>query len=185
MSVVVVTPPVPDIDLELVKAHLRVEDDGDDALVQAYIEAACAHIDGPQGWLGRAVWTQTLELRQNVFSGPIRLPYGPVQSVTSIKYVDSAGVEQTLDDATYALLSPGVLSLSYGFAWPTLRGDAQGVRIQYVAGEAETPPAIRAAVMLMVGDLYANRETVGEVTGAVQMSTTVANLLSPFRNWRV
>jgi uncharacterized phiE125 gp8 family phage protein len=185
MSVVVVTPPVPDIDLELVKSHLRVESDGDDTLIEAYVAAACSHIDGPQGWLGRAIWTQTLELRQNVFCGPIPLPYGPVESLTSIKYVDAAGVEQTLDSAVYSLLPPGVVGLTYGSAWPTLRGDAQGVRIRYVAGSDETPPAIRAAVLLMVGDLYANRETVGEVTGAVQMSTTVANLLSPFRNWRV
>lgn len=185
MSVVVVTPPEPDIDLELVKAHLRVDHDDDDALIQALIDAACAHIDGPGGWLGRSIWTQTLELRQNVFCGPIALPYGPVQSVTSVKYVDTLGAEQTFDSADYSLLSAGSVDLAYGASWPSLRGDAEGVRIRYVAGADTTPAAIVPAIMLMVGDLYANRETVGEVTGAIQMSTTVANLLGPFRNWRV
>lgn len=188
MSVVVVTPPVPAISRGLVNAHLRLEVGvvhDDDALIDAYVAAAVAHIDGPAGWLGRSIWTQTLELRQNVFCGPIRLPYGPVQSVTSVKYVDSAGVEQTLDEAGYVLLTDGVVNLAHNASWPSHRGDAEGVRVRYVAGYETLPPAILSAVLLMVGDMYANRETVGEVTSAVQMSTTVENLLAPFRNWRV
>lgn len=185
MSVVVVTPPEPDIDLELVKTHLRVEGDDDDVLIQALIDAACAHIDGPAGWLGRSIWAQTLELRQNVFCGPIRLPYGPVQSITSVEYVDTAGVEQTLDDAGYVLLTDGVCDLTYGASWPSHRGDAEGVRIQYDAGYETLPSTILAAVLLMVGDLYKNRETTGPDGGAIEMSTTVQNLLGPFRNWRV
>jgi uncharacterized phage protein (predicted DNA packaging) len=46
------------------------------------------------------------------------------------------------------------------------------------------PADVAAAVLLMVGDLYANRETVA--AGAVQaipMSTTVGALLSAFRRW--
>lgn len=185
MSVVVVTPPVPDIDLELVKGHLRVDHSDDDQLIQAFIDAACAHIDGPQGWLGRCIWTQTLELRQNVFCGPIRLPYGPVSSVESIKYVDSAGVEQTMEAADHVLLTGGVVGLAYSTSWPSHRGDAEGIRIQYIAGSDETPPAILSAVMLMVGDMYKNRETTGPDASAIQMSTTVSNLLAPFRNWRI
>lgn len=185
MSVVVVTPPVPDIDMELVKTHLRVDHDDDDTLIQALIDAACAHIDGPAGWLGRSIWPQTLELRQNVFCGPIRLPYGPVSDVLSVKYVDTAGTEQTLDDSGYVLLTDGSLDLTYGASWPSHRGDAEGVRVQYEAGYETTPPAIVSAVLLMVGDLYKNRETTGPDASAIQMSTTVQNLLGPFRNWRV
>jgi hypothetical protein len=37
----------------------------------------------------------------------------------------------------------------------------------------------------MVGDLYAFRETVGAISGSIQMSTTVQNLLGPFRDWSV
>lgn len=185
MSVFVVAPPDPDIDLELVKTHLRVEDDDDDVLIEAFIAAACAHIDGPQGWLGRCIWSQTLELRQNVFCGPIRLPYGPVTEIVSVKYVDSAGAEQTLAEAGYVLLTDGAVDLAHGASWPSHRGDAEGVRIRYVAGFETLPPAILSAVLLMVGDLYLNRETVGEVTGQIQMSMTVQALLAPFRNWRV
>lgn len=184
MSVVVVTPPVHGVSLATVKAHLRVDHNDDDALIAAYLDAAVGHIDGPHGWLDRAIWPQTLELRQNGFGpAPIRLPYGPATSVTSVKYVDANGAEQTLASDQYTLTNAGDLGLAYGASWPSLRGDAEGVRIRYVAGFASLPPAILSAILLMVGDLYQNRETVGEVAGEIQMSMTVRALLAPFRVW--
>ena len=185
MSVVVVTPPAHGIDPDTVKAHLRVDHDDDDALIGAYVDAAVSHIDGPNGWLGRAIWEQTLELRQNVFCGPIRLPYGPIQSVTSIKYVDTNGAEQTLAVDQYLLTNGGEVVLAHNVSWPSLRGDAEGVRVRYVAGFETVPAAITQAVLLMTGDLYKNRETTGPDGGTIQTSTTVQALLSPFRAWSI
>lgn len=187
MGVVVVTPPVHGIDLALVKAHLREESNDYDALISAYIDAAVAHIDGPQGWLGRSIWTQTLELRQNTFSGAVSLPYGPVRSVTSVIYVDSVGTEQTLAVDQYMLTNDGLIRSAHNTTWPSLRGDAEGVRVRYVAGFATVPAAVHASVLLMVGDMYAFRETaeVGAAAGKIPVSATVENLLSPYRNWRV
>jgi hypothetical protein len=49
---------------------------------------------------------------------------------------------------------------------------------------AAVPAPIKAAVLLMVGDLYENRETVAEGAPApVEMSMTVERLLSPYRVW--
>lgn len=188
MSVVVVTAPTHGISLTTVKAHLRVDHTDDDALISAYVDAAVSHIDGPYGWLDRAVFPQTLELRQNVFgSEAIRLPYGPATAITSVKYVDPDGVEQTLASDQYVLTYAGAVDLAYNASWPNLRGDAEGVRIRYVAGFATRPPAILSAILLMVGDLYAFRETaqVGSVAGRIPMSTAVENLLAPFRAWSV
>lgn len=197
MSVVVVTPPAdPLLGLDLVKQHLRVDGDGDDALIGAYIDAACAHIDGPGGWLGRAIGVQTLELRTHCFGWPgLALPYPPLISVESVKYIDSEGAEQTADPGVYTYAADA-LRLTYNSTWPTSRLEADAVRVRYVAGYAEdataetlvtaVPPAIRAALLLMVGDLYLNRETTAEgQVGAVPMSTTVHALLNPFRVWSV
>ncbi len=49
--------------LDRVKAHLRVDGDEENDLIQAYIAAAQATIDGPGGWLGRALGKQTIEYR--------------------------------------------------------------------------------------------------------------------------
>lgn len=183
MSVVVVTPPVHGISLTTVKAHLRVEHTDDDALIGAYIDATVGHIDGPAGWLGRSIWPQTLELRQDTLSAPVRLPYGPVTAITTVKTVDSTGVEQTMSAADYLLTNGGELTLAYDASWPSLRGDAEGVRIRYEAGYAALPPAVLSAVLLMVGELYERREI--SSAASVNISPTVQNLLAPLKAWSV
>jgi uncharacterized phiE125 gp8 family phage protein len=185
MSVVVVTPPSPAIDLDTVKAHLRVDFSDDDTLIQAYVDAAVSHIDGPRGSLGRAIWTQTLELRQNVFGTEVRLPYGPVQSVTSIKYVDSDGAEQTLAEGQYILTNDGVVALAHNASWPTLRGDAEGVRVRYVAGFPTVPQSVISAVLMMVAHWYSNRDAVVIGQTAQEMPMGAQALLAQFRSWMV
>jgi hypothetical protein len=54
--------------------------------------------------------------------------------------------------------------------------------VRYRAGYDPVPAAIISAVLLMVGDLYANRETASEgLKSEIQMSATVQNLLAPYR----
>ncbi|MCR5874369.1 head-tail connector protein [Phenylobacterium sp. J426] len=201
MGVVVITPPEPLIDLDTAKTHLRVDlaDTDDDALIAAYVAAASAHIDGPGGWLGRAIGPQTLELRLSAFESArcdtIDLPYQPIIDVVSVKYLDASGVEQTLTADTYEVTEGYVLRPAYNTRWPAARERADAIRIRYRAGYAADPDAdelqaavpapIAAAVLLMTGDLYANRETgvVGTVAADVQMSTTVEALLAPYRIW--
>lgn len=184
-TVIVVTAPEPEIDLDLVKTHLRVDGDDDDTLIEAFIAAAVSHIDGPHGWLRRAIWPQELEVRQDGFCGAIRLPYLPAISVVSIKYVDQDGGEQTVPPQDYVMLGRGAIGLAYQATWPTPRGDAECVRIRYEAGFETLPPAIFSAVLLMVGDLYKNRESTGADGVAVQMSTSVQALLGPYRSFAV
>lgn len=186
MSVVVVTPPSPAIGRDLVDAHLRLEvgvAHEDDALIDAYVAAAVAYIDGPRGRLGRAIWEQTLELRQIGFGQTIRLPYGPVRAVTSIKYVDQDGAEQTLAADQYVLSNDGVISLAHNASWPSLRGDAEGVRIRYVAGYDALPDGIRAALLMMVAHWYRNREAVTADQAAGEVPMGARALLAQYQSW--
>lgn len=188
MRIVVVTPPAaPVVALGQAKDHLNVDHDDDDALITAMIAAATANLDGPDGWLGRALGAQTLEARLHAFGcDPIVLPFPPHIEVESVKYIDRDGIEQTLDPADYELLG-AELDRTWGKSWPTPRGQREAVRIRYRAGYVGAlHPSIHAAILLMVGDLYANRETViaGLNVAEVPMSTTVVNLLTPLRMWR-
>lgn len=183
MSVLVITPPEPLVSLEDAKDHLRVTTDDEDTLIEGYIAAASAWIDGPGGWLGRSFGEQTLELRGNVFGACDRLPYGPVKSIVDIKYVDPQGVEQTLAPATYAL-ADGQLVLTHGAAWPSVRGDAAGVRVRYLAGEASIPPQVRQAVLLLVGQWFRNRMSVVVGTISSELPFGVEALLSPLRRFQ-
>ena len=212
MSIVVVEPPSALITFALAKQHLRVDTTVDDDLIGFYIAAAQSMIDGPGGWLGRSIGIQTLELRLDGFptaiwgwsyatsglffgSMPgsaggsctpsrIALPFPPLINVISVTYEDAAGQEQVLPSADYLASDEG-LQASFATVFPSGRWEPGAVRVQYQAGYAATPPAVAAAMLLMVGDLYANRETVETGVRAaavtVPMSTTVENLLAPYR----
>lgn len=206
MSVAVIAPPAPFVSLELAKSHLRVDQTDDDALIDLQLAAACGSIDGPAGWLGRALGTQTLELRQDSFdpawwrfgvgfawsggwdwaSWPfsrIALPFPPFQSVESITFEDGLGADQVLTPMGWTATDEGV-EPAFGMSWPSGRVAANAVRIRYVAGYAEdqVPAPIQAAVLLMIGDMYGNRESqlIG-TRAAVAENPTLASLLNPYR----
>ncbi|AZO77490.1 MULTISPECIES: head-tail connector protein [unclassified Bosea (in: a-proteobacteria)] len=194
MRVVVVTPPLRIVALAAAKAHLRVDDDAEDTLIEAFSDAAQAHIDGPDGWLGRSLGKQTLELRRCGFPTWIELPFAPVVSVASVKYIDQDGAEQTLDPAAYAVHGD-IVARAHGVSWPSVRTELESVRIRYDAGYPDTegaepkstvPAPVVSAIKLMIGDLFENRTSVapGE-RPKIDMSTTVENLLSLYKVWRV
>lgn len=188
MRVLVITPPVPVITTDEAKDHLRILTDDEDALVDTLVAAATAHIDGPDGWLGRAIGVQTLECYLPAFGcTSIGLPYPPAIDITEISYVDTDGATVALDGAAYDLRG-NLLRPSWPNSWPTASWRGAGgetVRIRYRAGYESLPAPIRAAILLMVGDLYAYRETAvtGTIAANIPMSTTVQALLSPYRVW--
>ena len=180
MTVLVVTPPGPLVDFQTVKDHLKLDDGDEDFLLQSYIAAASAWIDNPLGWLGRAILTQTLELRVADFTDADCLPHGPISSIESVKYVTPAGIEETLPANAYrwdghALITTG--------SWPALRGDAEGVRIRYVVGDDEAPAPVQQAALLLIGQWHANRASVVVGTIVNQMPFGVEALLQPYRKW--
>lgn len=154
--VVVAIAPEPILTASEVKAAIPALVGAGDAVLTGLIAAATQQIDGPSGWLGRAIGMQTLELQRCDFPGGngwIALPYPPTIGVVSIAYDDTLGVEQTVDPASYHLRG-GALALRTGFRWPSTFGDPASVRIRYEAGYAEVPALIKTAVQLMVGSLY-------------------------------
>ncbi|UIJ43720.1 hypothetical protein LZK98_11525 [Sphingomonas cannabina] len=187
MRVVVVVPPDPVVTWADADAHLKLDGDTEQqAEVEAMIAAATQHIDGPDGWLGRSLGIQTLEVSLDRFdAGGIILPFPPISSVTTVSYIDTNGLEQTLDSSAYRLLGDRLVPV-FGGAWPETRSEEEAVTIRFVAGYDQLPAPIRAAILLMVGDLYRNRgeAVIGAGSSKVDMSPTVRNLLAPFRVWR-
>lgn len=140
-------------------------------------------------YIERALISQTFELALDAFhADPIYLPRAPVQSIISVKYTDTAGVEQTVSAADYVLDDYGDnhrLLLAYGAAWPSARDQANAVRIRYVAGYGVTGSAVPSnivnAITLIVGQAY--RAQPGLETGLYPASIPNAakELLAPFR----
>lgn len=185
MRLVVVEPPAEVLDLAGVKAHVRAEDfDGDDALLEFYARAAEQHLAGPNGWLGRSIGIQTLELRLPSFCSRMALQCMPVIEVASVKYLDRDGVEQTAAPSLYSV-GDRAIGLKSGATWPATATDDEAVRIRYRAGyEAENVPApLVQAMKLLVGQWYRSRETVeiGVVVSA--LPNAVEALCAPYRIW--
>jgi len=185
MTLVRLTPPptVP-IDLDALLQHLRV---GEHEMFAAigYAQMATAALDGPHGWLGRALTEATYELRLDAFPAAIELPLPPLVAVTSIAYLDPAGVSQTLAPALYQVSglggdAPAVIRPSYGNSWPATRCEPESVLILLDAGYTTLPAAIRAGLQLMTGELFEHREISRD---DVAVSDAASALLTPYRVW--
>jgi len=115
----------------------------------------------------------------------IELPMPPLQSVTSLKYIDDAGVEQTMPTADYVVDAQhmiGRIRPAHGTQWPSTLDDEGAVRITFVAGygaAGAVPQPIKQAILLLVGHWWINREAVGEAGGPHALA--VEALTQPFR----
>lgn len=178
------------VTLDEARLHLRVDDDmtADDSLISGLIRAAREHAEQV---LGRALMTQTLELGLDDWpcGDAITLPMPPVQSVESITYTDAAGLQHTVDPASYVVdtaSEPARVALRWGYTWPAdiLQPRSAAIRVQYVAGYAaatDVPQAIRAAILLHVGLLYENREAAVVGQTATELPLAYRALLAPHR----
>ncbi|MCU1418779.1 MAG: hypothetical protein JWP32_2953, partial [Schumannella sp.] len=96
----VIEPPGEVVSIEDAKKHLRVDHGDDDDYIGGLVAAAVAWLDGPAGWLGRALGVQTLELVSDRFGDGCRdwigLSYPPFIDIVSVKYIDREGVETTM-----------------------------------------------------------------------------------------
>lgn len=108
----------------------------------------------------------------------IYLPRAPLQSVVSLKYIDTDGVQQTWDSSNYIVSTgrePGRICPAYGKAWPTPRQQADAIEIDYTCGFGSLPGDYQSCLMMMVDDWFNHRSGEGEI------SPWVASMLEQFR----
>lgn len=166
-----------------------VEDD----LLNAIITAAREHVEDI---IRRAIITQTWDYFLDRFpsGNSIKLPYGNLQTVSSVKYTDSDGDQTTMTVTTEYLVETngdqcGRIVLPYGVSWPSFTPyPSKPIVIRYVCGwttRALVPYKIKAAIKLICSDLYANRESqiVGNIGQGYSENKTVQRLLASARLW--
>jgi uncharacterized phiE125 gp8 family phage protein len=166
MKVTVITPPEPVVEWAELRKSLRIDSNAEQEFGEHLIAAVTDWLDGPRGWLGRAIGDQTLELRFARFVGDtVALPYGPVQSITSVQYLDDDGAEQSFAGSSYQLLTDDRISVHEDIGWPDVFEDEEAVRIRYVAGypkdaqgASTVPAAVRGAIIAGAGFLFDNRD---------------------------
>lgn len=146
----------------------------------------------------RALLTQTWKYYLDKFPTDnfIKIPFGNLQSVTSVKWKDTDGTETTLTENTDYLVETngdqcGRIVLPYGESWPSSTlYPSKPITIEFVCGwttAALVPYKIKAAALLAIADLYENREaqTINNTTLTYQANKTVELLLASARLWDV
>lgn len=153
------------IDLSQLKLQARIDGDDEDILLLDYIDAATDYIEGRQGrCLRQSTWQAVYDGWPSC--GVYYLAMPPLVSVSSVAYLDAAGVSQTLSSSVYAvdaISQPGRLALAYAQSWPTLRQQLGVVTITYIAGHASAaliPPRTRQAIRVLAAHWFKSREPI-------------------------
>lgn len=140
-----------------------------------------------------ALITQTWERVIDAFPlAEIELGKAPVQSIVSVRYLDTTGAQQTLSSAAYLLDADqpsGWLLPAYGYTWPATIDSANAVRVQFKAGYGDTassvPPGIKNWILLRIGTLFRYREQFQTGQMSEIPNAFSDRLLDPYRNWAV
>lgn len=170
-----------------VRSHLRIDTTDEDAQILQWIKAARSRLEH---LCGRFFITQTIDWFLDDFpslSDTIWV-FGPVQSITSIKYQDQSDTEQTLASSVYELDSKGFnprIRPTFNEVWPSTYDTVNAVTIRYVAGygnPVDVPKEITLALKMLVGHYYENRESTAEAN-IVTVPQGVYDLISDYRVW--
>ncbi|EQB09716.1 head-tail connector protein [Novosphingobium lindaniclasticum] len=170
------------LSLEACKEHLRADSDDEDFLIQAlrdasidFVERYCSLKLGPAAGIewSAAGFPRGAEV--------LTLSMGPVTAITSVAWVNRAGLPVQGSPADYRINARGDVLPRMGARWP---GDIGGdVRIVFSAGypEGKAPPSLLAAVRLFLGHLYKNREAVTDRGTEAEVPFGVQQLCGQFR----
>lgn len=196
---VTVPPASEPVTLAEAKSQCGVAGSDKDAALNLLIGASRAFVEN---YCGIRLVEQTVEVECDDWADFGRLTIAPLIDVTSIEYIDTAGVEQTLPTSVYLAradnLSPSI-TLKYNQRWPSIQ---LGSRIKVTAqvGYETVPGDLKYALLLSIGkhfsmsgrDMSIRSEEVegigtiqrgGIEQTAVQLDAASTILLENYRTW--
>jgi uncharacterized phiE125 gp8 family phage protein len=192
------------VSLDEFKLHGRLDGNSDDSDLQAKLDAAHGYIESTE--LSRRLITSTwdLHLEQWPCGNCIKIPFGNLQSVTYIKYIDSGGTLTTWPSTNYTLArvydpaanassdtGAGRVVLRYNKPWPNSALEAgEPIVVRFVCGwkdAASVPAQIKSAIQLYAAHLYRNREAVtdGRSIVSIPLALALESLCAPFALGRI
>ncbi len=184
-------PAVEPLTLDEVKGHLRVTHDLEDDLIAGLIPTAREYAE--RDFLHRALITQTRKMYLPAWEG-LNIDFPPLQSVDLVEYVDLNGEKQTWSSEEFIVvkLEPATIMPTYQKLFPEISdvgiADTGGypVVISYTCGYGDTtdavPRPIKQGMLLLIGQLYNNREAgyMGAGIGVGEIPFGVKALWGPY-----
>lgn len=191
MGLVLTTgPTVEPVTLAEAKSHLRIDITDDDTDITALIVAAREYIETQ---LNKQLITATYTWRIDTFPlgvKPFVIPYPafPLQTVTSINYIDVDGDSQLLATSVYNVNTddePAEITLKFDQTWPDIRTQDNAVTLVLVAGfgdaASDVPESLEVAIKLLVGHFYENREATVSGTILRPIPLGVKSILTAYK----
>ena len=170
LPVIVSTPPASEPVTEAeVKLQCRIDGTDEDDLLTLYISAAREFVEA---YTGTKLGSQTVLMQGSGFCDLWSLPAAPVISVSSVKYLDATGVEQTLSTDVYEVVNPGLephIRLKVGQSWPSTREASDAIRVSAVCGYSSLPVPIKHALLLIISSWFDNRAVGPVPDGAISL----------------
>lgn len=158
MTTRLITPPASlALSLADAKDALKIDTDDQDAQVEAWVAGITAHAEH---LTGRAFVTQGWRVTLDAFPAAIELPHPPIIAVASVKFIDTNGVQQTLNPSDYVLdkeSEPGYLVPAPGKSWPATSGQVNAVQVEYTCGyglAASIPKSINLYLVAKLREQY-------------------------------
>lgn len=160
-------PSVEPVTATILKDWLRVDGSDEDTLIGELAAGARAYFENATN---RQLITATWQFKLDTFpngGGDLILTVSPLQSVTSITYVNTSDVVTTWDAANYVVdtdSNVGRVRPAYNIDYPSdVRGYDQDVVVTFVAGygdaASDCPDGALLAIKLLAGNWYENRES--------------------------
>ena len=160
------TEPVSVADL---RAHARLDDNGDDADLERIITHARAWSEAFTGrTFIKTVFTLTLDAWPS--KGVVALPCAPALTVDAVRVLDAAYTPTVVASSAYRLVGQDLVPLD---TWPAPGATYGGIEIDFSAGYgttgAEVPAGITGAILKAAAFLNENRESQPFESGAGAM----------------
>lgn len=184
MNEVLTTPAtINPVTLDEAKVYCRATHVEEDDQFEAQITAATRYCEDR---LGQQFITATWQNNWDCFLYTLRPSRVPLIAVSTLKYLDTAGVQQTLSTAAYqvdAKSKPGRIRPAYSYVWPSIRGgDFNSVELNFTAGYGATadfiPPIAKEAIKYLVNHWFQTREPIVLGTIATKIDLTVESMLA-------
>ena len=169
------------------KAHLRVEHSDDESLIDTLIGVAQNVVEAYTGRFLQQVegsfYFDDFHEFMNLHAGP-NLALRNSNSAEGVTYLDTAGRQTVVDLDKYVLEGKGYPARLRMLDTPSdVESDSlNAVRVDVTVGhtQADRPDALIAAMLLIIGHLYENRQDVGQhKTHATPLASRY--LMEPYR----
>jgi uncharacterized phiE125 gp8 family phage protein len=182
------SPALEPVTLAEVKAHLKLDHDGEDGLIDGLIRAAREEVEATTGLaLIEQGWRLTLD--RIPVTKVVRIACHPVRQIISVTAFGADG-EGTLIDPSHYMLDPHSRPARLWFSRrPETRRAMNGIEIDFTAGFGEAgpdvPDTLKRAMLVLVAHWFEFRAAFGAESQPVSFPAGYERLVAHWRRGRL